>query len=389
MTPPPPTCRAGRPRVLFYTSFPSPVTGQNVAAETLYGFLQGVADRERIDTAGPGGRLHGGAVERLGRAVVTLRRLRASLRCSRPDVLYLVLSSSGFGRLRDLATIAIARSRVDRIVGHVQVGDFAASLDRPGLRRASRALLDRVDTVLSLSAGLAGPIRCATAAAVRVIPNTASSELSVSERDVEAKRARRAGAPTVRVAFVSNMLPDKGFEETAAGVALYNASRPARPATVDFVGAWPSPDRRAAFEARLDALGIAGASRVWGAVQDRDRIRELYLEADVALLPTRYVHEALPVTLVEALATGTPVVGTDWAALPDLVTPETGVPLADRTAGSVAEALRALADPETWLAKSRGARALYDASYHPDLVRAAFLDALGLEDASEAAPDPR
>ena len=374
-------------RILFYTSFPTPITGQNVATETLYDFLGDVADSRRINTSVDESMATGSILKRVQGAVSALWQLRVELKRFQPDILYVVLSSSRGGRLRDLATVLIARPHVRQLVGHVHVGDFAASLGEHGLRRSSRALLRRIDSILALSPRLAGPIEEVSQKPVQVLPNTVSEAFRVPPSEVELKQRDRAEAEVLRIAFVSNMLPGKGFELAAEGIARYNASSPERPAEVDFVGAWPSPARRAAFEGRLAALGLQDASRVWGAVQDRGWIRDLYLRADVALLPTQYAHEALPITLLEALATGTPVIGTDWAALPDLVTPSTGVLLASPSPQAIADALQTLADPAVWQSRSQGARELYESAYHPALVRRSFLDILGVETPAQT-PEP-
>lgn len=364
-------------RVLLFTSFPPPVTGQNVMAAQVADWVDEVAVAERLDTADPDALTDGGHAGHLARMVTRWRSLRRALR-DQPDVLYLVLSSSTPGRLRDLVTVALARRHVGRIVGHVQVGDWAASLARPGLRRASRWLLRRVDVVLMLSASLAENVEAlARPGTVWVVPNTAPA-ITASPAERVAKRAARATASTLRVAFVANMMPGKGFGVMLEGVARYQSRAPQRSVELDVVGTWRSVAQRAAFVGRVRDLGLDDCVRVHGTITDRAWMCRLYLAADVVALPSQYRHEALPVCLVEALATATPVIGTDHAALPDLVTPATGVPLADTSPETIADALQAMTDPERWCQWSHGAEALYDATFAPDRVRPTLLAALGL-----------
>lgn len=65
---------------------------------------------------------------------------------------------------------------------------------------------------------------------------------------------------------------------------------------------------------------------------------DLYCAASVFVLSSLY--EGLPITVLEALACGTPVVTTDCGETPNLLTPQTGVVAQDRTPESLAAALR-------------------------------------------------
>ena len=366
-----------RRTVLFLTSFPPPLTGQNVVSEQAARWAAEVARVVRLDTAdtadatGPAGR-----ARKARQAVGLWGRLRSALR-DRPDTVYLALSSSTAGRLRDAATVAFVRRRTSRIVGHVHVGDFGPSLSRPPLAALSRWMMRRVDVVLVLSERLAAPVRAvARPGAVRVVPNTAPG--LVPPPDVVAQARRQRGDDReLRVLLVANALEGKGHRAMLRGLAAYQATDPARPAKLDVVGAW-TPERRAAFDAEADRLGVSERVRVLGIVTDRARLGQMHLGAHVVALPSRYRHEALPLCLIEALAAGTPVVGTDHGAIADVVTDQTGVLLPDDGPGAIAGALRQLAEPGVWAERSRAARDAFDQRFAPEPVRRALLDALGL-----------
>ena len=364
-------------RALFVTSFPPPMTGQNVMSEQVARWAADVAEVVRIDTSDPDELIRsGGAAGRVRRALGHWQRLRRALR-TRPDVVYLVLSSSTLGRLRDAVTVSLARRWTQRIVGHVQVGDFGPSLSRLGLRAISRALLRQMDAVIVLSGRLAPAIQAvAPPGTVQVVPNTAPDVVPTLDQVAESRRQRRE-AGDLRVLMVANALPGKGHDRVLAGLAAYQAGGPLRPARLDLVGSWTAPARRR-FEQDAERLGLAERVTLYGAVSDRARLADLLLGADVVALPSRYRHEALPVSLIEALAAGRPVVGSDHAAIPDVVTDQTGILLADDQPAALAAALRHLADPAVWDARSRGARAHFDERFAPSVVRAATLRALSL-----------
>ncbi len=356
------------PRIVSFTAFPPPVTGQSVMTNEVAEWAEGVTEVVRLDTSPK--RLTQGRGRHLARMVRLWSRL---VRTVRPgDVVYTVLSSSRAGRMRDAVTVALAHRWGARVVGHVQVGDFAPSLRLPGQRRVSLAMMRHVDTLVVLSARLVPD----GVGDVRVVPNTAPG-MAVSDAELDARRTARAGAQTLRVVFLANVLPGKGQDVLLGGLAAYAAGSPARPPEVDVVGAWPTPERRRRFEARALSLGIP--MRVWGAVAARAQVREILLGSDVVALPSRYTHEALPVSLIEGLATGTPVIGSRYRAIPDIVTPETGVLLADESPATIAAALTTLADPAVWRRCSVGARAAFETRFAPDVVRPLMMEALGLD----------
>jgi glycosyltransferase involved in cell wall biosynthesis len=110
-----------------------------------------------------------------------------------------------------------------------------------------------------------------------------------------------------------------------------------------FVIAGDGPER-ARIEQERERLGLGDRVLVLGSRQD---VPDLYRALDVAVLSSHPVVETLPVTLMEAAATGTPAVATAVGSVADVVVDgETGyvVPPGDETA--LAERMRQLlADP--------------------------------------------
>jgi glycosyltransferase involved in cell wall biosynthesis len=85
-------------------------------------------------------------------------------------------------------------------------------------------------------------------------------------------------------------------------------------------------------------LGLSDRVSLLGFVGSKVQLRDLYRRATVFAIPSAY--EGLPMTLLEAMSCGTPVVGSDIAAIAEVVEPRTGrlVPVSDPA--RLAEALR-------------------------------------------------
>lgn len=87
-------------------------------------------------------------------------------------------------------------------------------------------------------------------------------------------------------------------------------------ATLTVAGSGP---RRAELEALCARLGIADAVRFTGRL-DNEHIAELYRSADLLLNPS--LADNMPISLLEAMASGVPIVSTDVGGIPYLVETE-------------------------------------------------------------------
>lgn len=117
----------------------------------------------------------------------------------------------------------------------------------------------------------------------------------------------RSGTPAT-VLFLGDFSPRKGARDLLAAVPAVQARRP----DVRFLvcGGQPPTD------VRLQAAALDGAASFPGFVRGADKLR-LLQEATVLALPS--YAEGVPITLLEAMAAGLPVVITPVGGIPDVV----------------------------------------------------------------------
>jgi glycosyltransferase involved in cell wall biosynthesis len=100
------------------------------------------------------------------------------------------------------------------------------------------------------------------------------------------------------------------------------------------------------LEARIASLGLQNSVRLLGG-RSQAQVAEMYQGADVAALtsaPNKNSREGIPVSLMEAMAAGLPVVASAISGIPELVDPgKTGFLTAPRDVPAIADALEALA----------------------------------------------
>ena len=175
----------------------------------------------------------------------------------------------------------------------------------PRQRERARALYPRADALVAVSRGAADALARtldADAGRVRVIPNPVP--LSEIERLGKAEAPHPwfgEGEPPV-ILSVMRASPPK---DPGTLIDAFARVRRRRSARLAFLGAFPKP-YRAELRARAARLGVADDLAFPGFDENPYRYMR---RAAVVALSSRW--EGLPLTLVEAMACGTPVVSTD------------------------------------------------------------------------------
>lgn len=96
----------------------------------------------------------------------------------------------------------------------------------------------------------------------------------------------------------------------------------------------------------IENLGLSNRVTMLGSVE-REKLAELYRISNTFILTS--VYEGLPIVVLEALASGTPIVTTKAGETPNFLTTDSGIVTQDRTPEAIADALQnILARPEDY-----------------------------------------
>ncbi|MEX0821210.1 MAG: glycosyltransferase family 4 protein [Rhodothermales bacterium] len=356
--------------------YPPPVDGQALATERLATLLEPVVPVVRINMEPPSA-VGGIAPDIFHRGLhyLSLRRSLGQRLGQVPDatVLWPSISPDLPGHLRDSLITVPNFEPSQRIHAVVHRGNFHRLFESPLTRRTAMRLVDRLDGFVFLTDLLAD--RCARWIPKNkrfVVPNTIDDQIVFSDEEVGAKQQRRGRRSLMSVLFVGHMLPSKGYLDVLQGVCALRDD--GENIEAHFVGGWSSRRDREAFFRRVEAEDLSRWVTHHGALSDRDRMKQLYREADALLLPTYYRNEAQPLVIIEALNSGTPVITTPHAGIPDMIQDKREgyfVPAAD--ASALAEAVRQLRSVPTWRRASEAARETYVEQFAPAKVRERWL----------------
>jgi glycosyltransferase involved in cell wall biosynthesis len=329
-------------KVLLIAPLPPPTHGQSLASDVIYRELREHHDVQAVDMAKPIARHRWGS---LGRVLPIFRVLAEVARRKRGvDIIYLSISESLLGNLKDLCIYLICYRSLDRMFIHLLGGaGMKRMLDKRGVQyRLNRAFIPRLKGVI-----VEGQAQAATFATlarqenIHIVHNFAEDFLFVDEPSIERKFAAMT---TLNVLFLSNLLPGKGHDELLDAFLGLSDDLKAK-IRIAFVGGFESEAAKTEFLTRLDGHA---ALRYLGNFIAGEAKKALYGETHVFCLPTYYPYEGQPISILEAYATGCVVVTTRHSGIPevfaDLVN---GYAVETRSAESIRVALeRMLGCPE-------------------------------------------
>jgi glycosyltransferase involved in cell wall biosynthesis len=373
----------GRLGVAFLAPTPPPVMGPSIATRVVLSEPPptdialchiDTADRRSLETLG---RVD---AKNLWDALSAYARLLWVLVTKRPRLVYVPLSQTTVGFLRDSGHVLLATLFRRRVLLHLRGGYFRAWYDEEcsGFMRAwVRFILRRTHGVIVLGETLRPLFRgLVPEEAIHVVPN--------GEDYPELADVRRAcdGRTAFRILFLGNLIPTKGPGELLRAVPGILARHPGT--RFVFAGAWRDESLRTWATAFVREQGIERAVEFAGAVE-RDRKAELLRESDLLVFPTYYRNEGQPWVIVEALAAGLPVISTDHASIRECVVHgKNGLLVPKRDPAAVAAAVLDLLDhPERLDRMGRESRALHAARFNRTSFRRGLFQAMRAAAAGE------
>ncbi|WP_349829440.1 glycosyltransferase [Brevibacterium litoralis] len=197
------------------------------------------------------------------------------------------------------------------------------------------------------------------------------------------------GTGTLRVVAVGRLVEKKGFGELLTAAGRLRAAGP--DLQVEIAG---DGDLRADLQARIDAEGLADTVRLLGA-RTQEEIRALLAASDVFVAPCVVGADGnadgLPTVLLEAMATGVPVIASAVTGIPEVVEDGvTGILHAPGDTAALEAGLRSFAEGTVdGRVFARNARALIEErfdSHRQAAALAALEDGPALEPGT--APEP-
>jgi glycosyltransferase involved in cell wall biosynthesis len=266
-----------------------------------------------------------------------------------PDVAVIHQAMAGLGPILLRRSFAGAWVYMCLSLAHEEYESRTDRTSVPSWRRAAnvavrrwceRAVMRRCDRVVVLSEFMKERVQSVhgiDGRRLRVIPGAVDDERFAPAKDPAGVR-RRLGLPADRTILlaVRNLVPRMGLDRFVQAVALLRDEMPGVLALIGGEG-----PLRPQLEQQIRGHRLDDHVRLLGFVPEDD-LPEHYQAADFVVMPTAEL-EGFGLVTVEALACGTPVVGTPVGATPEILRAIDPALLAGGTrAEDIAESLRAI-----------------------------------------------
>lgn len=336
---------AEKKNVCMVGPLPPPVTGLSKALDTILTSqkCRESYDFEVIDL----GRLYEVSGSKMSLSKVTglfrlLKRVKQVIRRGRTDTYYLAIAQSTIGVLRDIAILRLIRKdrHANRIVIHLHGGGFHNFYQQcaPWLQRLIQKSYACVTCAVVLGNSLSNMFEgILPEDKIAVIPNCVDDAFLVKEECLQKRLQNVEGDRPLTVLYLSNMIREKGYEDVLEAARL--CAEGGTCAHFVFAGKFYSEEAEKDFCRMIAAEPYASCVEYAGVVAGEEKLR-LLESCDIFTLPTYYPHEGQPITIIEAMSAGMPVICTDHAGIRDLVTDgENGIFVPPQSPQSIAGAV--------------------------------------------------
>ncbi|TLZ94251.1 MAG: glycosyltransferase [Methanobacteriota archaeon] len=215
--------------------------------------------------------------------------------------------------------------------------------------RSARPTLSRAQIIVTNSRGYAQESRLLPSflGKIRAIHQGVSPDHTVSKDGGVHIRQELTNGKTRLVTFLGRLVPYKGLHVMVEAAKSFSGK------TVTFAVGGKGP-LRSPLESEVDRLGLREMFRFLGFIPDGS-VGDLLRASDVVVCPSISLAESTPIVLLEALACGTPVVGTRLGGSEETL-PDDGVSgrlVAPRDPRALSEAIQQLLDANMWAPNRR------------------------------------
>ena len=298
--------------ILFIAPLPPPLTGHSLAAKIL---LDELVKHNRVEVVDFKKDVLKQGVNSVNRIVQILKILTEIWHKKKnADVIYLTISQSNSGNIKDLITYAICFKIISRMIIHLHGGGIRKLIfDRYRIfYHLNKFFLKRIGGAVVLGKSLISIFEAMVPQdRIYVVPNFAEDYLLLDPKKIKKKFLK---TDPLRILFLSNLIPGKGYEEMInAYMTLKDDLK--KKIRIDFAGGFESEEDKKKF---LDKIKDNPEIQYHGIVFGNKK-KELFSNPHMFCLPTYYYYyEGQPISILEAYASGCLVITTDHGGISDI-----------------------------------------------------------------------
>jgi glycosyltransferase involved in cell wall biosynthesis len=266
------------------------------------------------------------------------------------DLVYFSSSRSMGGCIKDLCLINIASLLKIKLINHVHGTDFENLLNTgPGwFRILVKYSYNKVHTTVVLVEGMRKPFKQFKEMKLKVLPNFYDPVLDEFQQDNKLK-----DETTFEILYFSNIMKTKGIIEAIDAFLLLSEKIPN--IRLNIAGDFISDEEYNATEIKdffFEKIRNINNIIYHGVLRGEDKSK-LFYNSSIFVLPSYYISEAFPVSIIEAMRAGCAVITTKHKYLGEIVKPANGILINIRDVNALVDALEHLITDTQLLKKIR------------------------------------
>jgi glycosyltransferase involved in cell wall biosynthesis len=322
-------------KVLFILHFPPPVHGASMVgqyikdskylAEKIEANYINLSTSDSIDAIGKGG------IKKLVSILKVYLKSFIKLLTFRPHVCYITLTATGGGFYKDSIIALMAKILKVKTIYH---------LHNKGVKHFQNKTLDNFLYKLVFIQSkviLLSPLLYQDVEKYVQFENCYFCPNGIPDYYVPDNQIKKQNSPTLRLLFISNLIRSKGVLDVIEALALIKEKN----FELSIVGAESDISSNELLKV-IHFHHLDDKVRYMGKLYGEEKFN-LLARSDVFVFPTYYSNECLPISILEAMCFGLPVISTFEGAIPDLVkNNETGLLIPSNQPKALAEAISKL-----------------------------------------------
>lgn len=303
---------------------PQPITGASLAFKMLCDGFRGMGIPFSIVDISPRSeqrRVGSFSVIRLLELVKPLILFMSKvLKCKN---VYIILGLSTYGFLRDSVFIMISMMLKKRVVVHIHsggYGQFYLNSSRV-IQAAIRIMFTHVDNIIVLGHSLKNQLSFSRGNQEKIV--IVKNGLPIEGIGDISRKRKYSGGGKINLLFLSNMIPSKGYLDLLEACRILVYERQIR-IHCSFCGLFMShamggipktkENLEIDFREKIESFQLKNYVNFEGVVYGEDK-KTVLMNADVFILPTLYAWEGQPLSIIEAMAYGLPVISTKFRGI--------------------------------------------------------------------------
>lgn len=305
--------RLMKPKILFIMHMPPPVHGASMVGQYIHDselinssfdcHYVNLAVATRLDEIGKGG---WNKVKGVLKKLIEVRKVVETVK---PDLVYITPNSAGVPFYKDFITVMMLKMMGRKIVMHFHNKGVATRQNRWLDNWLYRRYFKGVKSILLAEALYEDVKRYVKREDVFVSPN-AIPEISMAKENMAYKIVSASNVANdnhvPHILWLTNIMKTKGIMEFLAALKILKDK--GVKFQVDFIGGLTKEMSGDEFDTALTMMGLNGCSAYHGPKYGDEKYA-FYRDADIFVLPS--YTEALPVSILEAMQFGLPVVASN------------------------------------------------------------------------------